>query len=435
MQFNLEKLDKNFVALTVTASPEEVEHALADSYKTVVNKVNLPGFRKGHIPRQILEKQFGKEILYEDAVKGLAQEGYLGGIKEYDLHPIAQPKFDAVNQFEAESSFIFKMEIEVLPEVKLGQYKGLAVEKVQVKVTDEEVDQKLKDLQERHAELVLSDRTQLAQGDFAVIDFEGYVGGQAFSGGAAQSYTLEIGSGNFIPGFEEQLVGMETGTDQVIKVTFPEDYNNQDLAGKEAEFKVKLKEIKVKEFPALDDEFAKSLGKFETLRELKEDLYEKIQATSEREAEQKFSDTAVKVAVDNAEVEIPETMIDQEAEDMMRRFEQNLSYRGYSFDQYASFSKKTREEMQQDFRPEALERVKTDLVLSKIAQVEDIQITDAELDMKINELASLYGAKDPVKLRRDLEKKGRLGAIEQTILMEKTTDFLKEQSVAQLVAK
>ncbi|HEX3048068.1 MAG TPA: trigger factor, partial [Bacillota bacterium] len=260
MQFNLEKLDKNFVALTVTVSPEEVEKSLAESYKVVVNKINLPGFRKGHIPRLILEKQFGKEILYEDAVKILAQDGYLGGIKEYDLEPIAQPKFETVNQFEEGSSFIFKMEIEVLPEVKLGQYKGLAVERVQVKVTDEEIQQKLKELQERHAELTLSDRTQLATGDFAVIDFEGYVGGQAFQGGAAQSYTLEIGSGNFIPGFEEQMIGMETGTERDITVTFPEDYNSQDLAGKEAVFKVKLKEIKVKEIPALDDEFAKSLG-------------------------------------------------------------------------------------------------------------------------------------------------------------------------------
>ncbi|MCL6590843.1 MAG: trigger factor [Firmicutes bacterium] len=435
MQFNLEKLDKNFVALTVTVSLEEVEKALAKSYKTVVNKINLPGFRKGHIPRLILEKQFGKEILYEDAVKILVQDGYLAGIKEYDLHPIAQPKFEPVNQFEEGSPFIFKMEIEVLPEVKLGQYKGLTVEKVQKKVTEEDVDLKLKELQERHAELVLSDHTQLAQGDFAVIDYEGYVQGQAFSGGAAQSYTLEIGAGNFIAGFEDQLLGMEIGTERVISVVFPEDYYNQDLAGKKAEFKVKLKEIKVKEYPALDDEFAKSLGKFETLQELRDDLYEKIRKSSEREAELMFGNNAVKVAVDNAEVEIPESMIEQETGEMMRRFEQNLSYRGLSFDQYASYSKKTREEIEQDFRPEAFQRVKTDLVLSKIAKVEDIKITDEELNMKISELAGLYGAKDPAKFRRDLEKRGRLDAIEQSILMEKTTDFLREQSVARLVER
>jgi trigger factor len=435
MQFNLEKLDKNFVALTVTVSPEEVEKALADSYKAVVNKINLPGFRKGHIPRLILEKQFGKEILYEDAVKILAQDGYLGGIKEYDLEPIAQPKFEAVNQFEAESAFVFKMEIEVLPEVKLGQYKGLEVERVQVAVTDEEVAQKLKELQERHAELTLSDRTQLAKGDFAVIDFEGYVNGRAFQGGAAQSYTLEIGSGNFIPGFEEQMIGMETGTERDITVTFPEDYNSQDLAGKEAVFKVKLKEIKVKEIPELDDEFAKSLGKFETLQELKDDLTERIRKSSEQEAELKFIDATVKQAVDNSEVEIPETMIQQETEDMMHRFEHNLSYRGLSFEQYSSYSKKNREEMLQEFRPEALQRVKTDLVLSKIAKAEEIKITDNELNMKINELAGMYGEKDPAKLRRDLEKRGRLGAIEQSILLEKTTDFLKEQSVVQWVVK
>lgn len=433
MQFNLEKLDKNFVALTVTVSPEEVEKSLAESYKVVVNKINLPGFRKGHIPRLILEKQFGKEVLFEDAVKILAQDGYLAGIKEYDLEPIAQPKFEAVKEFEAGSTFIFKMEIEIIPEVKLGEYKGLTVEKLQVKVTDEEVDRQLKQLQERHAELALSDKTQLAAGDFGVIDFEGYVDGQAFPGGAAQSYTLEIGSGNFIPGFEDQLIGMETGAERDITVTFPEDYNSRDLAGKEAVFKVKLKEIKVKETPALDDEFVKSLGKFENLQQLKDDLAEKTRNSSEREVEQKFIDAAVKQAVDNSEVEIPETMVEQETEDMMRRFEHNLSYRGLSFEQFSSYSQKTREDMLRDFRPEAIQRVKTDLVLSKIAKTEEITITDAELNSKIIELAGMYGEKDPAKLRRDLEKRGRLGAIEQTILLEKTTDFLKEQSVVQLV--
>ncbi|MGE5583365.1 MAG: trigger factor [Bacillota bacterium] len=428
MQFNLEKLEQNFVMLEVTAEPKEIDEALAESYKVVVNKVSLPGFRKGHIPRHILEAQLGKGVLYEDAIEILVTKGYLKGLEEYKLEPIAQPKLEVEEAFTEGKPFVFKAKIEVLPEVKLGQYKNLEIEKIKPVVEESQVDERLKALQERHAELVLSEKEYLEKGDFAVIDFEGYIDGKPFPGGASQGYSLEIGSGSFIPGFEDQLVGMKTGSEKEIRVTFPEDYPNKELAGKEAAFKVSLKEIKVKEIPALDDEFAQSVGKFETLDQLKADLRDKLMAMSERDSEANFAQAVVDKAAENSTVELPETLIHQEMHDLLHRFEHNLAYQGLTLEKYLAYAKKTEEQVMEDFRPEAIKRVKTDLVLNTIAKIEDIQVTDNELDEKIRELASLYEQKNPEKFRKDLEKNGRLTDIKQAILLEKTADFLKEQA-------
>ncbi len=428
MQFNLEKLEQNFVRLEVTADPKEIDEALAESYKIVVNKVNLPGFRKGHIPRRILEAQFGKEVLYEDALEIIVTKGYLKGVEEFSLEPIAQPKLEMDNAFEEGKPFIFKIKIEVLPEVKLGQYKDLEVEKENPEVTEKQIGERLKSLQDRHAELVLSEKTVLEKNDFAVIDFEGYIDGTPFPGGAAQAHTLEIGSGSFIPGFEEQLIEMKVGTEKEIKVTFPEDYPSKELAGKEATFKVSLKEIKVKEIPALDDEFAKSVGKFETLEELKLDLKEKMAEMNKRDSEVNFAQAVIGKAVENATVDLPETMVEQEMHDLLHRFEHNLAYQGLTLEKYTEYAKKTEAEIKEDFRPEANKRVKTDLVLNSIAKEENIQVSDEELNNKIQELATLYEQKNPDKFRKTLEKNGRLSDIKQAILLEKTGDFVKEHA-------
>lgn len=435
MQFNLEKLDKNFVALEVTFDTEEVEEALSESYKRVVKKVNIPGFRKGHVPRAILEKQFGKEVLYEEAIDIILPKGYLKALEEYKLEPIDQPKLDVKEAFEAGKPFAFKATVEVLPEVKLGQYKGLEVEKPKVEVKDEQVAERLASLQERHAELVLSEKKNLEKGDFAIIDFEGYVDGQPFSGGAAQAYSLEIGSGSFIPGFEEQLIGMEVGTDKDIKVTFPSDYPREDLAEKEATFKVSLKEIKVKEIPDADDEFAKSVGNFETIEDLKADLREKMTEWAKQDAETSFAQAAVNQAVENAEIETPETLVKREMEDLLHRFEHNLAYQGLTLDKYLDYVKKSKEEVLEDFRPEALKRVKTDLVLTNIAQAENLEVTEEELNEKLQELAERYQQKNSAKLRETLESKGQLGSIKQAILLEKASDFIKENTTAIEVVK
>ena len=428
MQFNLEKLDKNFVALEVTINEEEVEEALAESYKRVVKKVNIPGFRKGHVPRAILEKQFGKEVLYEEAIDIILPKGYLKALEEYNLEPIDQPKLDVKEAFEAGKTFAFKATVEVLPEVKLGQYKGLEIEKPKVEIKDEQVAERLASLQERHSELVLSDKKELEKGDFAVIDFEGYIDGQPFSGGAAQAFSLEIGSGSFIPGFEDQLIGMEVGTDRDIKVTFPEDYPREDLTGKEATFKVSLKEIKVKEIPAADDEFAKSVGDFETIEELKADLCEKMIEWAKQDAEVSFAQAAINKAVENAELETPETLVKREMDDLLHRFEHNLAYQGLTLEKYLDYVKKTKEEVLEDFRPEAVKRIKTDLVLSNIAQVEKLEVTEEELNERLQELAERYQQKNSAKLRETLEKKGQLSSIRQAILLEKASDFIKENT-------
>jgi trigger factor len=435
MQFNLEKLEQNFVMLEVTVEPKEIEEALAESYKIVVNKVNLPGFRKGHIPRHILEAQFGKAVLYEEALDIIVTKGYYKGVEHFNLEPIDQPKLDIAEPFEEGKTFIFKAKIEVLPEVKLGQYKGLKVEKMKATVADSQVEERLTSLQERYAELVLSEKTELEKGDFATIDFEGYVEGKPFAGGAAQGYSLEIGSGSFIPGFEDQLIGMTVGAEKEIAVTFPGDYPNKDLAGKEATFKVALKEIKIKELPALDDEFAKSVGNFETLELLKADLKEKILAMNERDAEANYTQSVINKAVENAAVELPETMIHQEMHDLLHRFEHNLTYQGLTLEKYLDYTQKTNEQVLEEFRPEAIRRVKTDLILNTIAKQENMAVSDVEVDQKMQELAAMYEQKNPEKLKRDLEKNGRLAGVKQAILLEKTADFIKEQADAIAVEK
>ena len=433
MQFNLEKLDKNLVSVEVSVSTDEIEEALAEAYKRVVKKVNLPGFRKGHVPRPILEKQFGKEVLYEDALDIIVQKAYLQALTELKLEPIAQPQLDMGETFNPEQEFKFKIKVEVLPEVTLGQYKGLEVEKKAVNIDDAQVEERLQALRERHAEIVVSDKKVLENGDFAVIDFEGFVDGKPFAGGAAQAYTLEIGSGSFIPGFEEQLVGMEVGTEKEIQVKFPEDYHSTELAGKDATFKVSLKEIKVKEYPELDDEFVKSVGKYENLEELKADLKARMQATAEMEAEAAYAQAVIDKAAENAEVDIPETLIKQEAENLLHRFEHNLAFQGLNLDQYLAYVKKTREEMLEEFMPEARKRVKTDLVLSNIAKAEGIEATDEEVEEKVVELAARYQQKNVAKFKKNLQANGRLEDIRQAIILEKTADFIKENAVAKVV--
>lgn len=435
MQFNLEKLEQNFVMLEVTVEPKEIEDALAESYKIVVNKVNLPGFRKGHIPRQILEAQFGKTVLYEDALDIIVSKGYFKGMEQYNLEPIDQPKLEIKEPFEEGKNFVYKAKIEVLPEVKLGQYKGLEIEKKKATVSESEIEERLKSLQERHAELVVSDKKELEKGDFSVIDFEGYVDGKAFPGGAAQGYSLEIGSGSFIPGFEEQLVGMSPENSKDITVKFPEDYHSKDLAGKEATFKVTLHEIKVKEIPTIDDEFAKSVGNFETVDELKNDLREKILAMNERESEANFSDAVINTAVENATVDVSETMIKQEMDDLLHRFEHNLAYQGLTLEKYLEYTQKSSEQVKEDFRPEAVKRVKTDLILNSVAKAENIEVSEDEVNQKIQELAAMYEQKNPDKLKKDLEKNGRLSGVKQAILLEKTADFIKEQAIVKIVEK
>jgi trigger factor len=429
MQSKLEKLDQNFREVEITVGVEEIDAAMAEAYKKVVKKVNLPGFRKGNVPRRVLEAQLGKEVFYEDALDIIVPKVYLEAINKHKLSPIDQPKFDIIEPLEVGNPFIFKATVEVLPEVKLGQYKNLEAEKKQVKISTADVEKRLQELRERHAELVLSNKETLEKGDFAIIDYEGYIEGTPFSGGAAQAYTLEIGAGNFIPGFETQLMGMTSGSKKEISVTFPSDYPNQDLAGKEATFKVTLQEIKVKEIPELNDEFAQSIGKFESLDELKADVEEKITSMAEMDAESAYSQVLLDKVVANCEVEVSETLVNREMDELLQRFEHNLIYQGLNLKKYMEYAQKTRQEVREDFRPDAIKRVKADLVLDSIAKFEKIEATEAEIDERIKELAQRYQEKNSAEMKKALAAKGRLGDIKQAIILEKTADFIKENAV------
>lgn len=427
MPSTLEKLEKNFVSIELTVSPEDIDTALEKAYLRVVQKVSIPGFRKGKVPRSVLEAQYGREVLYEETMDIVVPQAYAAAIQEHGIVPIDHPKFDVIEQFEEGKPFVLKATVEVMPEVQLGDYKGLDISKPETVISDEQVDERLQALRERHSELVVVDRTTLAQGDFAVIDFEGFMDGQPFPGGAAQGQTLEIGGGNFIPGFEEALVGMEVGTERDINVTFPEDYHAKELAGKPAVFKVALKEIKGKELPALDDEFAKALG-YESMDKFREEMKSKMEEAALRQAEDSWKDAVVAKAVENAEVEIPETLIKRQADNMLHDFEHNLAYQGLNLETYLRYTNKTIDQIKDEFAPSAEKRAKTELVLEAIAKAEGIEPTEDEIDLEVQQLLRSYPPKDQARAKKEIAKPSRREGIKDAIRMDKTVRFLTEQA-------
>lgn len=428
MQSTIEKHEHNLVSLELTAQPEEVEEALSQAYKKVVKKVSLPGFRKGRVPRGILESHFGKEVLYEEAIEILVSRGYYEAVREHQLEPVDEPKLEVTQGFEDQKPFIFKFEIEVLPEVKLGEYKGLGIKKEVVETTDEDVEKEIHSLQERHAELVVVEKESLEGGDFAVIDFEGYIDGTAFPGGVAQGYTLEIGSNSFIPGFEDGLIGMAPGSEKEVAATFPEDYYNKDLAGKEAVFRVKLHEIKNKELPAVDDEFAKSLRLGETVEELRENIRESLHEYTSQAAQREFEGQVIEKVVEGCTVEISETLIKKEQERLTRDFEHDLSHRGLKLEQYLEAVNQTQEQFLEGLRPEAEMRVKTNLVLSSIAKTEGIQATEGEINEQVERTLQYYPENEREKLRQRMNSASVREGISNSLMMEKTVRFLAEEN-------
>src|SRR5690606_20773233 len=337
MSAKWEKLEGNKGVLTVEVEVEKVNQGLDEAFKKVSKQVNIPGFRKGKIPRSMFEKRFGVESLYQDALDFILPEAYMAAIEETGIEPIDRPEID-VEQMEKGKELIFKATVEVKPEVKLGDYKGLEVEKMDTEVTDEDVAEELKSMQERQAELVVKEEGEVVEGDTVVIDFEGFVDGEAFEGGQADNYSLEIGSGSFIPGFEEQLIGLKSGEEKDVEVTFPEEYHAAELAGKPAVFKVKLHEIKTKELPELDDEFAKDVDESaETLDELKAKIRTRLETSKKEEAETKLRDQLVDMATANAEFEVPEILINNEVDRMMQEFEQRLQMQGMNLELYFQF--------------------------------------------------------------------------------------------------
>ncbi len=389
MSVQVENLEKNMAKLTIEVAAEEFEKAVQAAYMKNKNKITIPGFRKGKAPRVMIEKMYGTGIFYEDAANALIQREYPKAAEESGLDIVSYPEIDVV-QVEKGKSFIFTAEVAVKPEVTLGEYKGLEVEVTPVEVTEEEVAAELKREQENNSRTIDVDDRAVAQGDMVTLDFEGFVDGVAFEGGKGTDYPLTIGSNSFIPGFEDQLVGAELNKEVEVNVTFPEDYHANDLAGKAAVFKCTVKAIKVKELPELDDEFAKDVSEFDTLAEYKADVEKKLRERKEGVAKREREDKAVDAVIANAQMDIPEAMIQNQIQQLMNDFVQRMQAQGLSIDQYYQFTGLDQAKIQEQMRPQALKRIQSRLVLEKVAEVENIQISDEKFEEELKTMADMY---------------------------------------------
>lgn len=385
-----EKKEGNQGLLTVTVPKEEVDKGLDKAFKKVVKQINVPGFRKGKMPRPLFEQRFGVESLYQDALDFILPEAYGNAVEEAEINPVDRPEID-VTQMEKGKELIFEATVTVEPEVELGEYKGLAIEKQDREVTDEAFEEALNDAVSRQAELTVKDG-EIAEGDVANINFDGYVDGEAFEGGQAEGYDLEIGSGSFIPGFEEQLIGLKANDSKDVVVTFPEEYHAEELAGKEATFKTEINEVKGKEVPELDDELAQELDEsVKTVDEYKEKLRKDLEEAKVNQADATEKEEAITKASDNATVDIPEAMINTELDRMMQEFEQRISQQGLNLDLYYQFSGQSEEELKAQMKEDAEKRVKTNLTLRAIADAENIEISDEDVEAELTKMSEQFG--------------------------------------------
>ena len=426
MSVKWEKKEGNDGILTFEVDVDTFEKALDQAFNKVVKDVELPGFRKGRIPRQIFESRFGVESLYQDAVDIVLPDAYTKAVEEADIFPVDQPNIN-LEDIERGKPLVFTATVTVKPEVTLGEYKQLEVEKIDVEVTDEDVDEEMSALQEQHAELVIKEEGEVEEGNTVVIDFKGFVDGEAFEGGEAENHSLEIGSGQFIPGFEEQLVGASSGDELEVEVTFPEEYHAEDLAGKEAVFEVKVHEIKEKEVPELDDEFAKDVDEeVETLDELKEKTKEQMLEQRQTEADNAKREQLIEQASDNATVDIPDVMIETEVDQMLNEFQQNLQAQGMTLEMYTQFSGQDEEAIKEQMREDAEKRVKTNLTLEAIIEAEDIQVEEQDVEEELEQMASMYNLEvDQIKQMLG----GNTKAVENDLKFKKAIDFLVDNSV------
>ncbi|WGD93913.1 trigger factor [Bacillus subtilis] len=422
MSVKWEKQEGNEGVLTVEVDAETFKTALDDAFKKVVKQVSIPGFRKGKIPRGLFEQRFGVEALYQDALDILLPVEYPKAVEEAGIEPVDRPEID-VEKIEKGESLIFTAKVTVKPEVKLGEYKGLGIEKDDTTVTDEDVQNELKALQERQAELVVKEEGAVEEGNTVVLDFEGFVDGEAFEGGKAENYSLEVGSGSFIPGFEDQLVGLEAGAEKDVEVTFPEEYHAEELAGKPAVFKVKIHEIKAKELPELDDEFAKDIDEeVETLAELTEKTKKRLEEAKENEADAKLREELVLKASENAEIDVPQAMVDTELDRMLKEFEQRLQMQGMNLELYTQFSGQDEAALKEQMKEDAEKRVKSNLTLEAIAKAENLEVSDKEVEAELTKMAEAYNM--PVENIK--QAIGSTDAMKEDLKVRKAIDFLVE---------
>lgn len=426
MSLQVEKLEGNMAKLTIEVSAEDFEAAVEKAYQKSKNKINIPGFRKGKAPRKMIEQMYGKEIFFEDAANYAIPSAYAKAVDECTEEIVSQPKID-IEQAEAGKPFIFTAEVALKPEVTLGIYKGVEVEKSDASVTDEEIDAAIERERENNARTVSVDDRAVQDGDMTVLDFEGFVDGVAFEGGKGENYPLTIGSNTFIPGFEEQLIGAEIDKEVEVNVTFPEDYQAAELAGKPAVFKCTIKEIKEKQLPELDDEFAGEVSEFETLAEYREDVKKNLEEKKAEEAKNEKEDKVVDAIIADAKMDIPEAMLETQQRQVADDFAQRIRMQGISIDQYFQFTGLTREAFLEQLKPQAEKRIQSRLVLEAVAKAENIVATDEEYDEEIKKMADAY--------QMDLaEINDMIGAFEQKSIREdicirKAADFVVENAV------
>ena len=425
MSYTVEKLEKSEVRFSFDVDAETFEKAVAAAYNKTKHKYAVPGFRKGHVPRKVIEGMYGKEVFFEDAMDIVIPEEYSAALdKEHDIEPVAQPELESFD-FKEDGGVTFVLKAAVRPDVKLGKYKGLALERKVDKVTAKQVDEEVENAREKQARLIDVD-TAAKKGDIVNIDFVGSVDGVKFDGGSAEGYDLTLGSGSFIPGFEDQLIGTKKGEKKDVKVTFPEDYHAEELKGKEAVFECTVNAVKKKELPALDDDFAKEISEFDTLAEYKADVKNKLMKDAEMRADREYEDAIVQAVVDGAEVEIPQAMIDQEAEDMAKEFEYRLSYQGIKLADYLGYVGLTREQLLDEYKEQAAKSVKTRLVMEEIVKKEEMKFEQEELDAKLAEMAERSG-QDVDTFKKGLGKE-HYDYLANQILSDKLLAMLREQN-------
>ncbi len=426
MSLQVERMEKNMAKLTIEVPAEELEKALQKAYQKNKNRINVPGFRKGKVPRQMIEKMYGPEIFYDDAANALIPDAYSAAVDECEFKLVSRPSIEVV-KIEKGQPFVFTAEVAVKPEVTLGQYKGIEVEKIDTTATEEEITAEVDKERENNSRTITVEDRGVQDGDMTVIDFEGFVDGVAFDGGKGTDYPLTIGSGAFIPGFEEQLVGAEIGKELEVNVTFPEEYHAKDLAGKAAVFKCTVKEIKVKELPEADDDFAKDVSEFDTMEEYKADLKKKVEERKAADAKAKKEDAVIEKIIEGATMEIPEAMIETQAEYLVDDFAQRLQMQGMSMDQYMQYTGTTPEAMTNQMKPQAKKRIESRLVLEAVAAAENIEIDDEAIEAEMNRMAEAYKMElDKIKeLISEEEKKN----MREDLSIQKAIELVTESAV------
>lgn len=426
MSVQVEKLEKNMAKLTVEVPAEDVEKAIQGAYQKTKKSINIPGFRKGKAPRQLIEKMYGKEVFYSDAVDAMLPKAYSDAVEECGEEIVSYPKIDVV-QIESGKPFIFTAEVAVKPAVTLGEYKGIQVEKAPIEVTDEEIEAQVNKEREANSRTVTVEDRAVQKGDIATIDFEGFVDGVAFDGGKGENYDLEIGSNTFIPGFEDQLVGAEIGKELDVNVTFPEEYGAKELAGKEAVFKCKVNRIKVKELPEADDEFAQEVSEFDTLDEYKADIKAKLLKDKEDEAKRAKEDAVIGKIVENATMDIPDAMVEYQTQQMLDDFGRRMQSQGLSLEQYFQFTGMTEADYKEQMKPRALQNIQSRLVLEAVAEAEKLEATEEDLEKEYAKMAEQY--KLDVDKVKEIFGEYQKEELKKDIVIQKAAELVTEAAV------